>query len=382
MKSRTVLHILNGEAFSGVEQVVITLCRHLDPERYRPHVITLFDGLTAQRVRDLGFSVEIVPMKSRWDLRPVHRIRNICKQKNAEILHVHTVRSHLLGALAARKLHIPVAVHIHSVAIQETERRLRNVWNAFIESRLQRWSDCYIVVSNSLRKYLVLRGIPEMKIRTLLNAIDIQEVKKTSQGMNPPIRERLKLDSNVKLIGMVAQFQYRKGPEDLLRAVKIIGNEPTPFHLVMIGRGKKLPGGGSYLDGLKQLTQELGISHQVTYVGFQENPLQWMAGLDIFVLPSRFGEGLPMVVLEAMALGIPVIATPVEGTAEVLTNDVTGLLPPPENPEALAEAIVTLLVDPSKGKTMTEEAGKVVQERHNAPLHAKRMMEIYDELLE
>ncbi len=106
-----------------------------------------------------------------------------------------------------------------------------------------------------------------------------------------------------------------------------------------------------------------------------------MAGLDIFVLPSRFGEGLPLVILESMALNVPVIATPVEGTPEVLTDGITGLLPPVENPEALAEALHELLSDPEKGKQMASEAFRVVRERHDAPGHAKKMADIYDELL-
>jgi glycosyltransferase involved in cell wall biosynthesis len=384
MAPKVVLHILNGEVFSGVEQVVVTLCRHLDLERYRPHVVTLFDGFTAQRAKELGFSVDIVPMKSRWDLRPVQRIRSICKQANVKILHVHTIRSHLVGALAAQKLQIPVVVHIHSPAIQESERRIKNLWNAFVEARLQKRTAKYIIVANSLRKYMIEKGIPESKITALLNAIDVRGVVEASRpvGTQLSIHQRLNLDSDVKLIGMVALFRHRKGAQDLLQAVKILGRGPVPYRLVMIGDGEKLPGGGNYLDVLKQMTIELGISHQVIYVGFQENFSQWMAGLDIFVLPSRFGEGLPMVVLEAMALGIPVIATPVEGTAEVLTDKVSGLLPPVENPKALVDALNLLLADPEMGKRMAKEAERVVRKHHDAPVHAQKMMAIYDEMLQ
>ena len=378
MKPKTVLHILNGEVFSGAEQVVITLCKHLDPARYRPHIITLFEGLTAQRARNMGFGVDVVPMTSRWDLRVVKKIRQIARRENAMLLHAHTIRSHLVGALAARKMHIPVIVHIHSPAIQESERKIKNLWNAFIEARLQKRTDRYVIVADSLRKHLLQKGIPDRKITTLRNAIDIKEVIERAHAKGPSIHERLNLHPEYRLIGMVALFRYRKGAQDLLEALKLIGKGPTPYRLIMIGEGEKLPDGGTYLDVLKKMTEDLEISHRVIYVGFQENPLQWVKDLDIFVLPSRFGEGLPMVVLEAMALGVPVVATPVEGTVEVLMDQITGLLPPIEDHEALAEALTTLLSDPEKGKAMAKEAERVVRERHDAPVHAQGMMEIYE----
>jgi glycosyltransferase involved in cell wall biosynthesis len=381
MKPKKVLHILNGEVFSGVEQVVFTLCKHLNPDRYQTHLILLFDGLAARRAKEMGFDVDVIPMKSRFDLRAVPKIRNICHQVHADIVHSHTIRGQFVGALATRKSNVQFIVHIHSPAIEECERTLKNRWNAFVEVWLHRWTIRYVTVADSLREHLIRKGVPVSKITTLHNAIDVNSVVEASKGMSPTIRERLQLHQDCKIIGMVALFRYRKGAQDLLNAIKILGNEPVPYRLLMIGEGEKLPGGRNYLDVLKQMTFDLSIDHRVSYVGFQENRLQWMRELDIFVLPSRFGEGLPMAVLEAMALGVPVIATPVEGTAEVLTDQITGLLPPVENPEALADALHTLLKEPDRGKQMAMEAVRVVRERHDAPIHAQRMMEIYDQIL-
>jgi len=381
MPARTVLQILNGEVFSGVEQALITICRHLDPARYRPHIVTLFEGLTAQRARNLGFAVDVVPMSSRWDLRVVKVIRQIARSQDAVILHAHTVRSHMVGAFAARSLHIPVVVHIQSPAIEESERGLKNRWNAFVESRLQKRTDRYVIVAHSLKRHLSKKGIPDQKIVVLYNAVDVEGVLERSPGLRPSIRERLGLGSEVKLIGMVAMFRDRKGAQDLLPAIKMLGDGPAPHHLVMIGAGEKLPNSGNYIDLLKQMTYDLGIGDCVTFVGFQENPLQWIRELDVFVLPSRFGEGLPLVILEAMALGVPVIATPVEGTPEAITDQVSGVLPPVENPRALADSIALLLADAELGKRLAQEASKVVRERFDAPVQALGMMEIYDELL-
>jgi len=382
MKTRTVVHILNAEVFSGVEQFVIFLCRHHDKSRYRPHIIALHEGQFTQHARGLGFDVDIVPMRSRWDLRAVPKIRKICQRVNADIVHAHTIRCQLIGTLAVRKLGMPVLIHIHSPAIEECERTLKNRWNSFLEARLQLWTDRYVIVAESLRKYLVNKGIPNVKIATLLNAIDVQKVVELSQGMQPSVRERLNLDTGTKLIGMLALFRHRKGAQDLLQAVKMLGKGPVPYKVVMVGGGEKLPGGGNYLDVLKEMTTDLGLDPQVIYVGHQSNPQQWIAAMDMLVLPSRFGEGLPNVIQEAMALGVPVIATPVEGTAEVLEDGITGLLPPPENPVALAEAIKSLLLDPEKGGAMAAEAGKVVRERFDAPVYAQGMMRIYDDILQ
>ena len=381
MKKRTVLHILNGEVYSGVEQTVVTLCSQLDQSRYRPHVITLFDGLTAQRLKELGIGVDIVPMKSRWDLGIVRKIRRIGERVGASLIHVHTIRSHLVGSLAARGLRIPIVVHIQSATIQESERKFKNRWNAFLESWLHRWTDRYVTVADSLQLHLKEKGVPSNKIVTLYNAIDVSSVIEASKGMTPQIHDQLNLEAHYKLIGMVAFFRYRKGAEDLLQAVKLLGDGPVPYRVVMIGGGEPLPEGGTYLDLLKEHTEELNIDQRVIFVGFKENARQWMAGLDIFVLPSRFGEGLPLVVLEAMALNVPVIATPVEGTAEVLTEGINGLLPDANNPEALSEALRELLSDPGKGEQLASEAFRVVRGRHDAPVQAQKMADIYDDVL-
>lgn len=381
MKKRTIVHILNAQVFSGVEVVVTTLCRYLDKSRYHSHLITLFDTPHAHRIRKMGFDVDIVPMASRWDFTVVPKIRKICRRIKADIVHTHTIRCQLMGALAIRGLGIPFLVHIHSPAIEECERTLKNRWNAFLESRLHKWTNCYVTVADSLQAHLRKKGVPDNKIVTLHNAIDVASVIESSKGMTPQIHEQLNLSHHYKLIGMVALFRYRKGAEDLLQAVKLLGKGPVPYRVIMIGEGEQLSGDGTYLDLLKKKTEELQINHRVIYVGFKENVRQWMAGLDIFVLPSRFGEGLPMAVLESMALNVPVIATPVEGTAEVLTEGITGLLPPSDNPEALAEALQELLNNPDIGKQLASEAFRVVRERHDAPVHSKKMADIYDELL-
>ena len=381
MATRTVVHILNGEIFAGVDRTQLNLCRFVDPLRYHLHIITLLDGFTADRAQEMGYTVDVLRMKSRLDLNVVRTIREILQDTNASLMQAHTIRGHLVGALAAHKLHVPVLAHIHSPAIHESERTIKNLWNAFLEARLQRRTDCYMVVADSLKAHLIQKGIPLNKIITLLNAVDVMGLIETSQGMEPSVYQRLGLDDETKLIGMAATFRHRKGAQDLLQAVKILGEQVIPYRLVMIGGGEKLAGGGNYLDVLKQMTVQLGIDHQVIFVGYQEKPQQWMAALDMLVLPSRFGEGLPLVVLEAMALGIPVIATPVEGTAEVLIDQVTGLLPPAEDPEALAKSIKTLLFDPKKGRTMARKAKEVVLQRFDAREYAQRLMEIYDEVL-
>jgi glycosyltransferase involved in cell wall biosynthesis len=382
MPTRTVVHLLNAEVFGGVEQFVIFICRHHDKSRYRPHIIALHEGQFTTRVRELGIDVDVLSMTSRWDLRVVPKIRKILRRANADIVHAHTIRTQLVGSLAARKLDVPFLIHIHSPSVQEGERAFKNRWNSFLEARLQRWTDRYIIVAESLRKYLIQNGIPDRKIVTLLNAIDVNRVLEASRGMKPTAHEVLHLDTTIRLIGMVALFRYRKGAQDLLQTVKILGEGPMPYRVVMIGDGEKLPRGGNYLDVLKKMAADLGIEEQVIFIGHQVNPQQWIAALDILLLPSRFGEGLPNVVQEAMALETPVIATPNEGTAEVVTNRETGLLVPVENPEALAGAISELLANPELREKLTINAARLVRERFDAPIHARKLMDIYDELLE
>jgi glycosyltransferase involved in cell wall biosynthesis len=144
--------------------------------------------------------------------------------------------------------------------------------------------------------------------------------------------------------------------------------------------GDDLEAGGAFRAGLEDEAERLGVRERVVFAGYRPDATALLAELDVFVLPS-WVEGLPIVVLEAMAQRKPVVATPVGGTPELVADGETGLLVPPRDPEALAAALRRLLEDPDLARRLGEAGRARVAERFTAAQQTRRVLELYDELV-
>lgn len=187
------------------------------------------------------------------------------------------------------------------------------------------------------------------------------------------MRAELALPNGTRLIGEVARLCEVKGQRELIEALPGIPDAK----LVLFGRD--LEQGGAFQEGLERTADRLGVRDRVVFAGHRDDAAQLLGELDLFVLPS-WTEGLPLVVLEAMARRRAVVATPVGGTAEVVADGETGLLVPPRDPEALATAIRDLLADPERRRRMGEAGYRRAAERFSAEAMTRRVLEIYDEV--
>jgi glycosyltransferase involved in cell wall biosynthesis len=318
------LHLVNGEHYSGAERVQDLLAKQL------PH-LGCEVGFVCVKPRRFPAARESkdaplveMPMRGRFDLRVVKRIVRMIEDDGYNLVHAHTPRTALVGGLAARRAGVPFLYHVHSPAGRDSTRRLLNRINAMVEWAAVRDADRLIAVSPSLRQYMIGAGIASERVTCVPNGVPALG---NSHDRRPP--------TGTWTLGTVALFRPRKGVEVLLESLAVLRSRGVDVRLRAVG-GFETP---AYEYSIQALAEKLDLDDAIDWIGFTRGVNRELAKMDLFVLPSLFGEGLPMVVLEAMAAGVPVVASRVEGVPDAVAHRATGLLVEPGSVSQLSQAI-------------------------------------------
>jgi len=322
--------------------------------------------MIAERVRGR------VPLKT-FNLRGEHDLRTwgdfarwlkIFRERqsslnHALVVHVHSRRGAFPTLFIARRLKLPAVLH----------------WRVAAPMRfpLAKFADAVVAVSDAAAEQVLKSGFPPEKVVVVRSSINTKFFEPTD-GAREQMREHLGLKSDEFVIAAVGRLVKGKGYDVLLRAIHHLPSSDRPTLL--------LAGDGNERQSLENLSTELGISEQARFLGFQNDirPVLWSA--DVFVhVPTGFPEGTPNAILEAMAAGLPVIASKVGGIPEVVRDGETGLLVPPNDHKALAEAILTLKRDGELRKKLAERAQVWAKENHDAESMPAQIEAIYRQVL-
>lgn len=369
MKRVKVLHLIASRGLYGAERVVITLCKHADTARVEPVVGILRKNGTGgdqllREIQALGITVEEIPYKTAFDMTQLLTLFKLVRLHRPQLIHTHEYKTNILGFCIARTLSIPIVSTVHAL------HKLRG--KARIELRFSLWLLKYFMavmaVSEDVRDQLQALGIPKKKIITIKNVPPLSE-KVTINKMSS-FREELVIPLQRKLIGFVGRLIHAKGCDLLIHAIASIGRNAHDCCLVIVGEGPERA-------SLEQLAKKVGISDIVSFCGFRSDTEYIYGSLDLLVLPSR-EEGTPLVMLEGMSQGVPIVATRVGGIPEVIKDRVNGLLVPSDDLSALAEAIVESLSRPNETRKRVLEAKKTVKESYNLEAWIKKYQDVYD----
>lgn len=319
-----VLHLVNGEHYSGAERVQDLLARQLPRLGCEVGFVCVKPRrFPAAREAKNAPLVEM-PMHGRFDIRIAKHIAELVEDDGYDLVHTHTPRTALVGRIAARRAGVPHIYHVHSPAGRDSTRRWANWTNSIVEWACLRDADRLITVSPSLREYMIHRGFEPQRVVCVPNGVpsaSVQPHRRTPGGS--------------WTLGTVALFRPRKGIEVLLETLAMLRSNEQNVRLRAVGGFET----AAYESSIRGLAERLGLAEAIDWIGFTRGVNRELAKIDIFVLPSLFGEGLPMVVLEAMAAGVPVVASRVEGVPEAVRHRETGLLVDPDSVSQLAAAI-------------------------------------------
>jgi glycosyltransferase involved in cell wall biosynthesis len=358
--------VINGEHYAGAERVQDLLAEHLGAEGFQVGLVCLKHGQFAAVRKYRNAPLYQVTMRGRFDLRAVARLVRIIRREGYQLLHSHSPRSALVAGLAAKIAGIPLVHHVHSPTGRDTTHGLRCRINALVERFVLRGAKALVTVSESLAGYVRGRGQPAEKVNVVPNGVPARKLAPAHAA-----------GQAAWTFGAVALFRPRKGIEVLLHSLALLRAEGLPVRLRAVG-GFETP---EYETQIKSLCRELGLEDAVDWVGFTADVDTELAKMDALVLPSLFGEGMPMVVLEAMSAGLPVVATRVEGTPEAIRDGLDGLIAEPNDAGSLAAALARLVRGDVDAASLRQNAVARHAERFSAAAMAAGVAAVYRRVL-
>lgn len=360
---RRSLFLINGEHYAGAERVQDLLACQLPALGWDVDFACLKPVAFPAAMTACDSRLFEVPMRSRFDVRQVRQIAALLQEY--DVLHTHTVRSAMIGSLAARQAGRPMVHHVHGRTDRNTESVVRDRVNSTIERLSLRQAQRLIAVSEHTADHLRRMGFANERVCTIPNGVPCVASPRTWQ---PP--------QAAWVIGVAALFRPLKGLHVLVEAVARLRAAGLPVQLRAIGDFET----GAYRQQLLEQVRASGLESCVHWTGFTRDVMAELAKVDVLVLPSLYGEGLPMVIIEAMAAGIPVVASASEGIQEALDGGRAGVLVAPGDPAALASALRGLMEEPARAASLARVALRRQRQCYSELAMAQRVAEIYEEV--
>lgn len=367
----------------GIERVVYEQSKRLLQKRFELMVLTNRIG-TAKHYSYDGIKVRCYDSLSiGFRLGIPYPIPNVTSYKaflesvkSSALIHAHghPYLSSLMAAKLAKRYSKPFVLTQHNTFIEygsiwDTVERLNDF---AVGKAVLKEADKIIVVSNATMRYVLSLGADPEKIKLLHNGVDLERFKPLT-GVKDAVREKLGISKNAVVVITVRRLVYKNGVDTLIDSAKIAIKKNPKLLFLVVGTGPDFA-------EVKARTEQLGIGNSFRLTGFvsdEDLPLYYNAA-DFFVLPSKSGEGLPLVALEAMACGLPVVATKVGGITEVIMTDY-GRIVPPDNPDAMAEAVLEF----SNGELSSLKSGlrSRIEQKFSWDKNVERLVKIYKEFI-
>lgn len=362
-----IVHLVIGGDVAGGEAIALALARAARDRGDDVTFVVPQPGALVDSVRAEGMSVEVLSFRRTYQLGKVFRLAGLLRRRRADVLHTHTlVAGNVLGRAAARLAGVPVISHLH---IENHFRPATRPLLRLLDNASARLCAHLLAVSEDTRRAYERQGYPKGRIEVLYNGVELD-----SPAAARDVRGELGIPAAAPLVGEVARLCDVKGQRELIQALASV---PEAWLLLV---GADLERDGAFQAELEGHADVLGVRERVVFAGRRTDAAEILGQVDVVVLPS-WTEGLPLVLLEGMARRRAVVATPVGGTPELVLDEKTGLLVPPRDPGALADAIKRLLADPSLRARLGEAGHRRVAERFSADSMCRRVLELYDEVV-
>lgn len=357
----SVVHIITKLELGGAQQVALFTVSHLDTSRYRPILVIGESGYLDAEAKAMPavecyqVSSMVRPIRPFQDACALYRLTKLLDSLRPMIVHTHSSKAGILGRWAARLSRVPIIVHtIHGFGFTPYQRPSVRRLLIALERITSRFTTKFFVVSEANRRLGIKLGLFSAERSCLLRpGIDVSAFRQAHVNVAEK-RQELGVGRDQPLIGMVAPFKPQKAPLDFVRvAARVVRYRPDARFLMV--------GDGDLRTAIEQEIERLSLSSAFVLTGWRRDIPEIMHCLNVFVLTSRW-EGLPRVYLEALASGVPVVGTDVDGASEVIRDGVNGYLAAPGDIQGIAERVLYLLEHPGEAKRMGQNGRSLSSE--------------------
>jgi glycosyltransferase involved in cell wall biosynthesis len=383
MKRVRVLHIITRLISGGADENTIFSVEGLDHSRYEVHLAAgepsepdiIAKLRRTQFLRIPHLQRELRPRK---DFLALRETLSLIGKGRYQLVHTHEAKAGIIGRIAARWCRVPLIVHtLHGITFHRHLPPATRMLYLSLERLVGRWTHLFLCVGDDLRSTYIRSRVADPErfvvVRSGFDLCPFRQAARERALHRRALRERLGIPANAKIVGTAARLEPRKGVQFLLQAAAQLANEHPDVHFAVAGRGE-------YRGWLQRQATELGIGDRVHFLGHVEDIHAYLAGLDLFVLSSLW-EGLPRAVVQARAVGLPVVGFDVEGMREVVRDGRNGFVVPSKDVVALAGSIDRLLRDPELADRLSRYDDAEYLRQWDKDQMVARIQELYEQIL-
>lgn len=324
-----ILQTIRQGKIGGGERHVIDLVESLDKSVFQPIVLSFTDGEMISHLREMGVEVHVIHTEKGFDYKVWPKVTMLIKERGISLVHAHGTRACSNSFWSAKRMKVPCLYTVHGWSFHNDQPFVQKNIRSFLERVLVKQVDGTILVSDNNGKEAKEMFSPKRQY-VIKNGVNLNRFALTD---NHAVRQELGIHETTFLVGYIARMTKQKDPLSMVRAMEIVAKQNENIKLLMVGSGE--------LDNeVATLIEELNLSNIIRQP-FRTDVPNLLEALDIYCLPSLW-EGLPIGVLEAMAMGKPIIATAIPGNSELVEDDRNGYLFEVNSPVAIAEAIIRM----------------------------------------
>jgi glycosyltransferase involved in cell wall biosynthesis len=379
-KRARIAYMLTPITFGGADRVSLNFLKNVDRERFDIRPILLLrpweeEPYFAREIRQHGYSYETVPVAVRDSHDPFRILRaitsaySIMKKASFDLLHTHGYFADIIGAVVSKICRIPHVATCHGFISNDARLKIYNKLDK-IALRLCRK---VIVVSEELKFDLVGSGVQESKLIIIQNAVQNSHEEEWLVAKALEKRRLLAIEDDDFVVGYAGRLSQEKGVQHLIDACALLKNVNEAIQAIILGDGPTRK-------DLEEMARVKGLQNTVFFLGFKNDVEEWFPAMDVFVLPS-FTEGTPMALLEAMSVGVPVIASAVGGIPKVIDNMFNGCLIEPGDAEGIRDKILLLKKDKNLREEISTQEIRTVRDRFSTFNWCRMIETQYDQTM-
>ncbi|WP_316820135.1 glycosyltransferase family 4 protein [Pedobacter gandavensis] len=369
IKKIKILQAIRQGKVGGGETHVLDLVNELDKQVFESVVLSFTEGPMVDRLRSDGFKVYVVPTEKPFNYKVWKAVRKIVEQEKIDLIHAHGTRANSNTFSTAKSLGIPLIYTVHGWSFHPDQSSTVKIIRTLSERFLVKMANRTICVSQSNLKE-GLSKFPMHDAQVILNGINQQKFNPDQQFKD--VRKELGIPAEAVLIGYIARITAQKEPLNFLRGIAQVPTDLNAKYLIV--------GDGELKSEMLELASSLNLNDRLIFQDFRSDIPDILNAVDIFCLPSLW-EGLPIALLEAMAMKKAIIATEIDGIIDLIHPGENGVLIPISNPDKIAEAISLLIEDPVLRTKLGEQAGATVREKFNVDKMTRSVEDVYKALV-